>query len=958
MSLNMHSNIYPVRAIHNLKALSVAVASALVLMSGAGAAGLGKLTVLSSLGQPLRAEIAMTAVAKADIGTLTAKLASPAVFRQANIDFNPALMSLRFAIEQRGDASVIRISSSQPMNEPFVDMLLELSGAQSHLVREYTFLLDPADLRMTQPAQVAAPVSVPLPNVASGRLSGSQSNAQSGPVTPAPLRRPQQDAAPRTAKTANSPNIQDYQVKKGDSLAGIARQVKPAGVSLDQMLVALYRHNPDAFVDKNMNRLRAGEVLSIPDAQSVGGVASTEARSIVVAQTKDFNEYRNRLAGQVANSNAKQSTESRQSATGKITSTVEEPAGTTAASRDRLKLSKAGAVGAKGAQGAAAPVGAEDLIAKDKALADANARVQALEKNLADLQKLLEIKNKNLAEQQQQADGAKTGAAVTAVAPVADAKADVKTTEVPGTAAAEKNVAATKDSSAPDGKAAGDSKASEPVAVAAPVVVPPAAVADKPKPVVVAKKPVAPAPVEQSFVSNLLDNPLLLPGSGLLLVALGAFGIYNSRRKKKQKQFTDSILADSSLKANSLFGSTGGQSVDTNNSVFNSSFSPTASQLDTNEVDPVAEADVYIAYGRDAQAEEILKEALRTQPERHPVRVKLLEIYAGRKDLRSFELQAGELYGMTKGLGDDWAQAASLGLSIDPSNPLYAGGKLKDETAHKVGVLSAPTEPLEELDLDALLATTQPAEILGYPDTVETTAPDARQLADLSAEFPTAGSNVAAHADAPPKADPMADLDFDLGDFAKDLQPEADAPAAPIEAAPTMDFSSLDFDLNPATPAKNDVESGTAEASELSEPDAMTPLLPLETDESVSIAQSVSPLPAADAESDESLVGNSAKLTAAPLASHVPAASHGDLVVPDFDLSGIDLDLGNDGAEPQEHEAGADPYSAEMSTKLDLAQAYREIGDKEGARELLDEVIKDGSQQQVEKAKLLLSELV
>src|SRR6185312_4619831 len=119
------------------------------------------------------------------------------------------------------------------------------------------------------------------------------------------------------------------------------------------------------------------------------------------------------------------------------------------------------------------------------------------------------------------------------------------------------------------------------------------------------------------------------------------------RRKKKQKSFADSILGDSSLKANSLFGSTGGQSVDTNNSVFNSSFAPSASHLDTNEVDPVAEADVYIAYGRDAQAEEILKEALRTQPERNPVRLKLLEIYASRKDLRSFELLASELYGMT-----------------------------------------------------------------------------------------------------------------------------------------------------------------------------------------------------------------------------------------------------------------------------------------------------------------------
>ncbi len=187
------------------------------------------------------------------------------------------------------------------------------------------------------------------------------------------------------------------------------------------------------------------------------------------------------------------------------------------------------------------------------------------------------------------------------------------------------------------------------------------------------------------MLDSLLGNPLIAGGAAALLVGLGAFGIYS--RKRKQKSFGDSIINDSSLKANSLFGSTGGQSVDTNNSVFNSNFAPSASQLDSNEVDPVAEADVYIAYGRDAQAEEILKEALRTQPDRHAVRVKLLEIYANRKDLRSFEVLASELYALTKGEGKDWQQAAALGQALDPKNPLYASGKLDPNTV--VPVLAA-----------------------------------------------------------------------------------------------------------------------------------------------------------------------------------------------------------------------------------------------------------------------------
>src|SRR3569623_2546680 len=208
---------------------------------------------------------------------------------------------------------------------------------------------------------------------------------------------------------------------------------------------------------------------------------------------------------------------------------------------------------------------------------------------------------------------------------------------------------------------------------------------------------------------------MLLGAAGAALAALAGLGIYNRSRRKQLVELQDSkLLTDSGLKTNSLFGSTGGQSVDTNNSVFNSNFTPSASQLDTNEVDPVAEADVYIAYGRDAQAEEILKEALRIQPERNAVRLKLLEIYASRKDLRAFETIASELYGVTRWQGDDWQQAASLGLSIDPKNPLYAGAKTENagdaapsKPAAATVSAAAATAAIDELDLDALLNTTR-----------------------------------------------------------------------------------------------------------------------------------------------------------------------------------------------------------------------------------------------------------
>ncbi|WP_229425173.1 FimV family protein [Massilia sp. Se16.2.3] len=139
-----------------MKTITAAVASAVLLSSAASAAGLGKLTVLSALGQPLRAEIELTSVSNDEAAGLGAKLASPEAYRAANIEFNPALLSLRFVVEQRNGRQFVRISSPQPLNEPFVDLLLELSWNNGRLVREYTFLLDPAELRTTQSAQVAA----------------------------------------------------------------------------------------------------------------------------------------------------------------------------------------------------------------------------------------------------------------------------------------------------------------------------------------------------------------------------------------------------------------------------------------------------------------------------------------------------------------------------------------------------------------------------------------------------------------------------------------------------------------------------------------------------------------------------------------------------------------------------------------------------------------------------------
>src|SRR5450830_1609975 len=141
-----------------LKTLSSAVACAVLLSTAASAAELGKITVLSAAGQPLRAEIELTSVKGDELSGLLAKLAPPDAYKQANVEFNSALSALSFAVESRNGKPFVRISSAQPVAEPMVDLLLELSSKSGRQVREYAFVLDTPEARQTRGAQVTAPV--------------------------------------------------------------------------------------------------------------------------------------------------------------------------------------------------------------------------------------------------------------------------------------------------------------------------------------------------------------------------------------------------------------------------------------------------------------------------------------------------------------------------------------------------------------------------------------------------------------------------------------------------------------------------------------------------------------------------------------------------------------------------------------------------------------------------------
>ena len=236
------------------------IAGALALPGHALALGLGKLTVESALGQPLAARIELTSVSKDDLDSLRAKVADPSLYRQNNLTYQAALSRTRISLENAGGVPYLRITSPVSVQEPFLDLLVELDWASGRVVREYTFLLDPPGLGT--PAAAAAPIAPPR----------AATPATSRAATPA--------AAPAPSAASNGGTVAGggkYTVHRGDTLREIAAQFKPDQATLDQMLDALFRGNPTAFDGENMNRLRAGAIITIPAAEQVQGISPAEA---------------------------------------------------------------------------------------------------------------------------------------------------------------------------------------------------------------------------------------------------------------------------------------------------------------------------------------------------------------------------------------------------------------------------------------------------------------------------------------------------------------------------------------------------------------------------------------------------------------------------------------------------------------------------------------------------------
>ena len=453
--------------------------------------------------------------------------------------------------------------------------------------------------------------------------------------------------------------------------------------------------------------------------------------------------------------------------------------------------------------------------------------------------------------------------------------------------------------------------------------------------------PAEPLRAETGLVDELLENPLVLPGLGAILLLGAGYGWYAMRRRKKEEKFEDSLINTEGFTANSLFGSTGGQNVDTHASMFTGTRDTTA-DVHSTEVDPIAEAEVYIAYGRESQAEEILKEALKKQPERQAIRLKLLEIYAGRKDAGAFATVASEMYAMTGGQNEEWPKVVTLGLAVDPDNPLYTGRAAGDAEAFGVDVAAQPEAPADEPPVIADDAAQAPFgkaadQPFGTAHGVSPRVPASGDAPQVAPSLGAAAASVAAAAAG-------AAMAFDQ----KPVE-SADKPVTASAAADEVPVLDFDLDLDDEI-ARSSAAAATPRASDLSravEGRFDLPSLDLKADAVGASAQ-------AHRGSDQAVVDledlkidvPSIGVAESPLRADEPVA---------IDLSSIGLDLQPSTMVPPPTADAA--RWQEMATKLDLASAYEEIGDKEGARELLQEVLKGGDNDQQQKARSMLSKI-
>ncbi|WP_120996362.1 FimV/HubP family polar landmark protein [Stutzerimonas urumqiensis] len=900
--------------------LAIAAATALTTEM-AYALGLGEVSLKSSLNQPLVAEIELLDAKSLGPGEVVPSLASVEAFNKAGVDRLYFLTDLKFTPVLRPDGkNVIRITSSKPVREPYLNFLVEVLWPNGRLLREYTLLLDPP---LYSP-ETAAAVAPQLPIT---------------PQATQPVARQRAEAVQRPAIPASGPaaGAGEYRTTASDTLWEIAEQHRQGG-TVHQTMLAIQDLNPNAFIGGNINRMLSGQVLRLPNEAQIGQRSQAEAIAQVAQQNAAW-----RQAGDPAPAGNRQVDATRRTEAGASPSQVE--------TGDNLRLvaptrgeatagSDRGAAGDSKALADKLAVTQESLDSSRRENAELKDRLGDLQSQLDNLQRLMALKDDQLAKLQAQlatdASQASTsaqgqpldGAPVSSEAPSEEAVAP-ESIEAP--------VAPSASAPSPDQGEAGQP---EP-ATASPA---PAAPAAQPEPTqpAVAPVPVAETP-EEGLIEGLLEDPVtlgLVGGGALLLVLIGLMAL-SRRNAAREAELQESLASEHS----DTFGL--GQSQAFTHDLAEPEEGIQHAPLETAKPhDVIAESDIYIAYGRFNQAADLLQSAANDEPQRTDIRLKLMEVYAELGDRQGFARQEAEL----REIGGANAEIDRLKAKFPSMVPAVAGAGLAGAGAASYAAMSSTDS--DELNLDDL--------DLELDDPVRDASPaadDEVTLDDLALEFdaldneplePKAGELT----DGPASPDASFDNQYDLSDDLLALDEATLAPASDSELDLNLDeqplveqdpLADFDFELSDLDQQEATIAEQVDSTDQLDTPatsSAFDTQLPDDFDLAIDEAPAE---PYAPAELANELDAVSAELD--DLSDRLAESAE-----PVNEVSG-----GSGDALDEEFDFLSD--ADETATKLDLARAYIDMGDADGARDILDEVMSEGSDLQQQEAREMLARL-
>ena len=994
----------------NKKALSLAICMALAFPAATNALSLGDIESSSSLNQPFKGKINLLSTSIAEAKTLRVKVAPPEVFNRVGIDRPAFLNSIRFRTTIQNGRPVILVSSSQPINEPFLNFLLEVSWPNGQLLKEYTVLLDPPVLLRPDTAIASNTAGIrPEP----GRAQPVQRAAQQRRVVQQPKRvvraaapaqrraTPQPRRATPVKRVASTSQSRSYRVRRGDNLYKVARKLGYRGIQKEQMMVALYEKNRRAFIKNNMNNLKAGAVLSRPSLNEVRTLSPRKAKSLILAQAREWKKYRaEQLAKKSASSKqAKASTQPAKQAhlevvgNAKTIQADSNPGANGNANEAIAELKKELAL-AK-----------ESLTTRLKENEELKSRVFELESLLRKKNRLITLKSEQLAQLQASmatanGDSAQKTDNTTANEPVVNATSENGTTDVSApdtTAESEKvndNIVVNEGADIQQ-QVANDlaNKQGEIIRgddqLAMVTDEPMSAPAPEENTTATPETPVNNSPfVEENTDSSLdimglLGSPVAMGiGGGSLLALLGGL-LYMRRRKSKEGEYEEfsTLTADENQGADT-FADEAMMDVtpviDESEFVAHDVMTETDSDGDAEQVedslqdDILQEADVYIVYGLHDQAESELKRAIEKEPENLAFRAKLLENYKAAGDKEAFEKEVRafldlEVDGKEKYLDDIMA----WGNSLIPENKLFNGDTLKkgaaaagvamvagtavasdddteilpvtDEDANKKQTedVDLAEDNLEDFDLDELLAESEMNEAF-----------DATQeLNETVASLDDYAINIDDNEDVIKDLEvELTASDDEIADIKAELDNDTNLEELDIDLSETFEFDDDDDLLEDIAETEFDsVEDVIKSVSNEIDPDDIEGQdADINLDEYNSEFELTNLNLDLDSDDLEKLLPEDSDYNKSEAAPEVSKLENNDVIeenlFADFDdnLSFLDLDDSEVIEETQ------------IETKLDLAKAYIDMGDIEGARSTLEEVLQEGSDEQKREAEELL----